>query len=227
MTRHRIFVALAASLVFAACSSTYKLKPLGDTTTVLDGVDVQELITPDCVIAAGFLRGDRDDFQVITRITNKLEDPIDIHPGSFALSSEKGILTDSPVVAHDPDAFLKRMTEEAELLETRANTKNWEGVDILTQTMGEGAYKDAEVERLKKEHAKNERERADNVKKAARLREKHAQADGKLLRRQTLKTGESVTGIVAFPIKVLDEGPVSFEVRHPNCTGALKFKISN
>lgn len=226
MTRNRILAAFFA-IALTSCSTTYQLKPLGDTTLERDGVDFQEVVTPDCVIALGFVRSDLEDFQVAAQITNKLQDPIDIYSGSFALTGAKTVLADSPIAASDPDAFLKKVKEEAELLEKRANTKNWEGVEILTQTMGEGAHKDAEVERLKKEHAKNERERSDNIKKAARLREKYAQADGKLLRRVTIRSGETGSGLVIFPVKVVDEGPVSVEVKHPNCSGAAQFKVTN
>lgn len=222
----RLTLFALSALLFSSCSTVYKLKPTAEKPEYIDGVALQETITQDCVVAAGYVSNDTEEMKVMIRVTNKTDESFDIHPASFSLSANTKVIPNGTIQALEPDTFLAQLTSDAETLETRARTNNWDGVGILTDT-GVGQVDDAELKRLRREHERNQRENAENIAEATRKREKRAALEGKLLKRNTVKPGATTTGMILFPSQFKDEGKIDFNVKHPNCTLTIVFDLTN
>lgn len=223
---NKLWLIVLSSLTLSACSTVYKLKPTAEKPEYVDGVALQEVITQDCVVAAGYVSNDTEEMKVMIRVTNKTDQSFDIHPASFSLSANTKVIPNGTLQALEPDTFLAQLTSEAENLETRARTNNWDGVGTLTDT-GVGQADDAELSRLKREHEKNKRENEQNLAEAARKREKRASLEGKLLKRNTVKPGATTTGTLLFPSQFKDEGKLEFNIKHPSCTLSMTFDLTN
>jgi hypothetical protein len=213
--------ALLALFFLEACASTYSLKPTNKKPELLNGIPLETLVLPKCVLQAGFQTALAEEILVRVKVTNKSDQAFELDPTVFTLVANPEVLKNSPVRAANPDVYLKDLTASAEILESRAQMGTYQGIEALGTFKAGGS--DREIESARDQYA-TQRKEADLAQENARTaRERIAVIQANGLRKATVKAGESLEGALVFKATFLDDGPVAVESEDPICGGTLRF----
>jgi hypothetical protein len=201
------------------------MKPTSKKPEQLNGIPLETLVLPKCVLQAGLQAASPEELLVRVRITNKSDQAFDLDPTVFTLVASSEVLKNSPVRAVDPDLYLKDLAASVEVLESRAQMGTYQGIEAL------GAFKaggsDREIDSARDQYA-TQRKDADRSQENARaVRARIALIQPNALRKSSVKVGETAEGALVFKASFLDDGPVSVESEHSVCGGALRFTAEN
>jgi hypothetical protein len=218
-----LFASLLA-LTLAGCASPgYRLKPTSEKPEYREGVALETRVTPKCVFQAGFQDSSSEELLILTRITVK-SGSLEIDPERFSIQGATEILEDSPIVAKNPDQHVQSLKSSAELFESRARMETHQGIEelaTLSAGKSDSAIQEARVAYRRKQ---NEAEAASQ--RAASIRTKIGEIQGRLLRKNTLKEGETLEGILVIPSRFKDPGLVQLVSSNEGCEGNLEFNAS-
>lgn len=214
------FLSIAAA--FSGCAHQYKLHPTAEKPEILNGISLETLVTPKCVIQAGFQNSNSDEMLVHVRMTNK-SDALAIDPVLFALGGSAEVLKDAPLRAFDPDQYIRDLNKTAETLDGRTHMESHQGIEELADLKigtSDNVITEAREE-LRKKQADVEASR----KKAVAIRARVAAIQTSAIRKGSLKKGETVEGLIVFPARFIGEGPVTLESENSGCDGMLNFEL--
>jgi len=209
----------ALVLFLFGCAHSYNLKPVVEKPEYLNGVALNTLVTKNCVLQAGYKDFVKDAMLVHVKVLNKSDAPFDLDASSFSLSGNPETLKDSPITASDPDRYIKEMESMADLQDSRAKMESYQGIDALGTLEGSSQG----IEKAKSQYSQKQKEAYDAEQEASVLRRKIAMIKPLLLKKTTLKSGESADGAIIIRNAFVDGGPVMLVSSNPICSGELGF----
>lgn len=217
-----LFLFSLSSAVLTGCAHQYKLHPTAEKPEVLNGIPLETLVTPKCVIQAGFQDSNADEMLVRVRMTNK-SDTVGIDPALFTLGGSAEVLKDAPLRAFDPDKYLRDLNTTAETLDGRTHMESHQGIEALADLkIGDS---DTAINEAREELKKKQADVDASRKKAAAIRVRVAAMQTTAIRKSSLKKGETVEGLIIFPARFIGEGPVTLESENSGCDGILNFEL--
>jgi hypothetical protein len=220
----RSLASLALLLVGSSCATHWALKPASEKPEERGGTLVVSLVTPKCVIQAGFQEAGPQEIYLLARVTNKSPLALDVSPTGFALHAKPEVLTVSPNTAVDPEAYVKELNDRAEVMDARSKLDTYQGIEEMS-ALNNGKGKDAALDAVEADYEKTRKEAEASKKEAVELRARAEAAKKSPLKAAKLASGRTAEGRLIFKSAFAGEGPVTLVSDLPGCEGELRFNL--
>jgi hypothetical protein len=209
--------------IFAGCAHPYSISPITEKIEKLNGREMNSFTTKKCALLGGYETSTPEELLIHIRVTNKSEAAFEIDSSYFSLSGAPESIQDSPLAAQDPDRYLKELNTAAELQDSRTKMESYQGIEALGTLKGENS--DRQIESASDQYKEKQKDAERARKTAAALRKRAAMIAPLVLKKTTVKSGESVEGALIVRAAFKDEGVVTLESTHPACKGNLRFLL--
>jgi hypothetical protein len=219
----RLLAVSVCSAFFFGCAHPYTLSSLSKKPEYLNGIALSTAVTPKCVFQAGYQYSTPEEMLVKVRILNKTKSSFEVDSSAFSMNGPKETVKDLSLPASDPDRYLKDLKDTAKVLDERTHMDSYQGVEELGALKGANA--DAQIRAAKDayhrkvEEAKDAREQADAIQKRI------AAIEPNVLRKTTVKPGETVEGAILFKAAFGETGVVTIESSLAACPARLRFML--
>jgi hypothetical protein len=218
----KIFSVFALALI-TGCAHPYTLDPLSEKPEYLNGIALSNVSTSNCVFQAGYQYSNPLEILVKVRITNKGKAPFEVKPTAFEMAGSSETLPSSPLVAENPENYVRDLKASADLLDSQTKMDSYQGVEELGALKGE--EDDKAIDDAKEAYARKQREAEKARKKAEGIRERVAVIEPAALRTTTVKSGETAEGALIFKAPFGETGVVTIESNTPQCAAKIQFML--
>lgn len=214
---------ITPALVFFlfGCAHSYSLKPVTEKPEFLNGVELNTLVEKKCVLQAGYQDFVNDVMLIRVKVLNKSDAAFDLDASYFSLTGNSETLDGSPLPTLDPERYLKDLESTAEMHESRAKMETYQGIDALGSLEGSNQ----EIDKAKSQYRQKQKEAVAAEQDAAAIRRKIALIQPLVLKKTTVKSGETAEGVILIRSAFKGEGAVALVSNHPACGGELGFLL--